>query len=864
MSETKDDGGKKLTLGKPGRLELKKTVETGQVKQSFSHGRSKTVTVEVKKKRTFERGKSGRMRAVDANGNPTTDMDAIGPDGLSETERQRRLKALAGAAQEEERLKREKAEAEERAKEAAKRRAEEEEARKEAEAKAELAQKEEEAKLAAEMEAKRKAEAEAAKQLEAEEKKAAAAKKEAPRQADAKAGKAAAAAADAGPAAAKPKIKSKAGGDADAKKAAQPARPARGGDQRRRQGKLTISQALDGDEGMPRVRSMAAIKRAREKEKQQARERRARGEKVIREVTVPEAITVADLANRMAERVGDVIKTMMKLGVMATQNQSIDADTAELVVEEFGHKIVRVSESDVEDVLKTADDREEDLKARAPVVTVMGHVDHGKTSLLDALRKTDVAAGEAGGITQHIGAYQVKLSSGDEITFLDTPGHAAFTQMRMRGAQVTDIVILIVAADDGIQPQTREVIAHAKAAEVPIIVAVNKCDKPGVDPYRVRTQLLEEELVPEEMGGDVQVIDISAKTGMNLDKLEESILLQAEMLELTANPNRAAEGAVVEAKLEKGRGSVATVLVQRGTLRVGDVFVAGAESGRVRALLDDRGRNVTEAGPSVPVEVLGLQGTPQAGDEFVVTEDESKAREIAEYRQRKAKEAAQVVAGRGTLEQMFSQIKAGEVKELPIVIKTDVQGSLEAIVASLDKMATDEVKVRVLHGAVGGITESDITLAASTGGIVVGFNVRANPQARDLARRDGVDIRYYSVIYDLIDDAKKILGGLLAPEVREKFLGYAEIRDVFNITKVGKVGGCYVTEGMVKRGAKVRLLRDDVVIHEGALKTLKRFKDDVREVQSGYECGMAFENYDDIKAGDVIEAFEIEEVAREL
>ena len=851
MSDSKDNGSK-LTLGKPKTLELKKTVEGGQVRQSFSHGRSKTVTVEVKKKRTFERGESGRMRAVDPNKKEAPNGQTLGEDGLSDAERERRLKALAGAAQEEERRREEMEAVEQRAKDAAERRkAEEEERKRQAEEDAKRAEEEakkskideEEAKqIAAEAEQRKKAEAEAAKKL-AEEEAATAAKK----------------AAKSGDDAAKPKGKPK----ADKKQQQQQqARSPKGGD-RRRSGKLTINQALD-DDGMPRVRSMAAIKRAREKEKQQAMEMRARNEKVRRDVTVPEFITVGELANRMAERVGDVIKGLMKMGVMATQNQTIDADTAELVIEEFGHRINRVSEADVEEGISGSEDKAEDLKPRAPVVTIMGHVDHGKTSLLDALRQTDVVAGEAGGITQHIGAYQVQMESGDHITFLDTPGHAAFTEMRMRGANVTDIVVLVVAADDGIQPQTKEAIAHSKAAEVPIIVAINKCDKPEADPNRIRNQLLEQELVPEELGGDIMCLEVSAKAKLNLDKLEEAILLQAEMLELAANPNRRAEGAIVEAKLEKGRGSVATVLVQRGTVRVGDVFVAGAESGRVRALLNDKGKNIDEAGPSVPVEVLGLQGTPQAGDDFVVVRDDTQAREIAEYRQRKAKEANQAVAGRGTLEQMFSQIKAGEAQEMPIIIKTDVQGSLEAITSSLEKMGTDEVKVRVLHGAVGGITESDITLAASTGGVALGFNVRANPQARELARRDGVDIRYYSVIYDLIDDMKKILGGLLAPELRETFLGYAEIREVFNVTKVGKVGGCYVTEGMVKRGAKVRLLRDDTVIHEGSLKTLRRFKDDVREVQNGYECGMAFENYDDIKKGDVIECFDVEEVAREL
>ncbi len=860
MSDDKNKGGSKLTLDKPGRLELKKTVETGQVKQNFSHGRSKTVTVEVKRKRTFERGASGKMRAVDKNKSATG--ATLGPDGLSDAERQKRLQVLAGAAQHEERLRNAREDSNRRGAEAAERR-EEEKNQKIKAAEDEKLRLEEEAKRAAEEEAERaKAPAKAASKPVKTEEKPRPKGKLTTKSTEAKSDiqKPDVAAAQAQEERARPKVKK----PADTKKVAapQPTRNAKG-DQRRRQGKLTISQALDGG-GQQRQQSLAAVKRRREKQLQQAQDHRNSNEKIVRDVTVPENITVVDLANRMAERVGDVIKCLMKMGVMATQNQSIDPDTAELVIEEFGHRIIRVAESDVEDILVGEEDNEGDMKSRAPVVTVMGHVDHGKTSLLDALRATDVAAGEAGGITQHIGAYQVEMASGQHITFLDTPGHEAFTQMRMRGASVTDIVVLVVAADDGIQPQTKEAIAHSKAAGVPIIVAINKCDKPEADVNKIKTQLLSEELVPEDMGGDIACVEVSAKARTGLDTLEEIILLQAEMLELKANPDRSAAGAVVEARMEKGRGSVATVLIQRGSISVGDIFVAGSESGRVRALLDDKGRQIKTAGPSMPVEVLGFQGTPSAGDEFAVVKDEATAREIAEYRGRKAKSAQQTVAGRGSLEQLFSQIKAGEIKEMPLVIKTDVQGSLEAIIASLDKMATEEVKVRILHGAVGGVTESDITLAAATGGIVAGFNVRANPQARDMARRDGVDIRYYSVIYDLIDDVKKVLGGMLAPEVRENFLGYAEIREVFNITKAGKIGGCYVTEGQVKRGSRVRLLRDDVVIHEGNLKTLRRFKDDVREVSNGYECGMAFENYEDIKAGDVIECFEIEEVAREL
>jgi translation initiation factor IF-2 len=566
----------------------------------------------------------------------------------------------------------------------------------------------------------------------------------------------------------------------------------------------------------------------------------------------------------MAERGVDVIKTLMRMGVMATINQSVDADTAELVVSEFGHRLRRVSEADVEMGLRGEEDLPQTLEPRAPVVTVMGHVDHGKTSLLDALRETDVAAGEAGGITQHIGAYRVSLKNGKQITFIDTPGHQAFTAMRARGANVTDIVVLVVAADDGIMEQTVEAIRHAKAAQAPIIVAINKIDKADARPERVRQELLQHEIVVEQLGGEVLDVEVSALEKTNLDRLEEAILLQAELLDLTANPKRSAEGVVLETKLERGRGAVATVLIQRGTLRVGDIFVAGSEWGRVRALVDDRGQSQQEAGPSTPIEVLGLNGTPLAGDDFVVAENESRARDIADFRQRRRRDAVAASGTRGTLEQMFSQIAAGVAKELPVVVKSDVQGSLEAIVGSLEKISTSEVSIRVLHSAVGGINESDVILAKASAAVIIGFNVRANPQARDLARRDGIEIRYYSIIYDLIDDMRGALSGLLAPTIRERFLGNASIRDVFNITKVGKIAGCMVTEGAVRRGAKVRLLRDNVVVHEGTLKTLKRFKDEVREVNQGYECGMAFENYQDIQTGDVIECFETEEVARTL
>jgi translation initiation factor IF-2 len=632
-------------------------------------------------------------------------------------------------------------------------------------------------------------------------------------------------------------------------------------DQRRRTGKLTVTRALSDDED--RTRSLASVRRARERERMRLAQQ-AEQPKVVRDVVIPEKITVQELANRMAERGTDVIKALMRNGVMATITQSIDADTAELIVAEFGHVVKRVSESDVEIGLKGEADIDEAREPRPPVVTIMGHVDHGKTSLLDALRQTDVAGGEAGGITQHIGAYQVTLPSKHKITFIDTPGHQAFTAMRARGANVTDIVVLVVAADDGIKDQTVEAIRHAKAANAPIIVAINKVDKPGADPNRVRQELLQHDLVVEAMGGDVLDIEVSALKKTGLDKLEEAILLQAEILDLRANPNRSAEGVIIEAKLERGRGAVATVLIQRGTLKVGDIFVAGGEWGKVRALIDDKGENIKSAGPGMPVEVLGLNAAPLAGDDFSVVENDSRAREVAEFRQRKKREASQVAGARGTLEEMFSAIAAGTAKELPIVVKSDVQGSLEAILASLKGLGTDEVMVRVLNSGVGAISESDINLAGASKAIVIGFNVRANPQARDLARRDAVDIRYYSIIYDVIDDMKQMLEGMLAPTLRENFLGNAQIREVFDITKVGKVAGCMITEGMVKRGAKVRLLRDSVVIHEGSLKTLKRFKDEVKEVREGYECGMAFENYTDIQVGDIIECFELEEVKRTL
>ena len=630
------------------------------------------------------------------------------------------------------------------------------------------------------------------------------------------------------------------------------------GDEGRRSGKLTLNQALSGGEG-GRQRSMAAMKRQQERARQKAMGQNVEREKIVREVQLPEAIVVSELANRMAERVADVVKALMNMGMMVTQNQTIDADTAELIIEEFGHKMTRVSASDVEDVIKEVPENAEDLKPRPPVITIMGHVDHGKTSLLDAIRDAKVVAGEAGGITQHIGAYQVTTESGAVLSFLDTPGHAAFTSMRSRGAQVTDIVVLVVAADDAVMPQTIEAINHAKAAKVPMIVAINKIDKPAANPTKVRTDLLHHEVVVEAMSGDVQDVEVSAITGQGLDELLDAIALQAEILELKANPDRAAEGAVIEAQLDVGRCPVATVLVQKGTLRQGDIFVVGEQFGKVRALINDKGERVQEAGPSVPVEVLGLNGTPEAGDVLNVVSSEAQAREIAEYRESAAKEKRAAAGAATTLEQLMAKAKDDKnVTEMPIVMKADVQGSAEAIVQAMEKIVNDEVRVRVLHSCVGAITESDVSLAEASGAPVFGFNVRANAPARNSANQKGVEIRYYSVIYDLVDDVKKAASGLLSAEIREKFIGYAEIREVFKVTGVGKVAGCLVTEGVARRSAGVRLLRDNVVIHEGTLKTLKRFKDEVAEVQSGQECGMAFEAYDYIRAGDVIEIFERE------
>ena len=650
-----------------------------------------------------------------------------------------------------------------------------------------------------------------------------------------------------------------------------PKRSKGAGEERRQSGRINVAAYMSGDDddddgwGQRRGRSLASIRRAREKEKLKHQEALKTAEKISRDVVIPETITVQELANRMAERAATVVKTLMNLGVMATITQTIDADTAELVAEELGHKVTRVAESDVENILKSEEDKPEDLLPRPPVVTVMGHVDHGKTSLLDALRSTNVVSGEAGGITQHIGAYQVTLANGQKVTFIDTPGHAAFTAMRARGAKITDVVILVVAANDGVMPQTIEAIAHAKAANVPIVVAINKIDVVGANPEKVKMDLLNHEVVVESLGGETLCVEVSAKQKLNLDKLVEAVLLQAEVLDLKANPDHSAQGVVVESKMEKGRGPVATVLISRGTLKVGDVFVVGQEWGRVRSLLDDKGQRLQSALPAQPVEVVGLQGVPAAGDDLFVVESESKAREVSGYRQRKAREALSIKrVGGSTMEQMFAQIKAGETKTFPVIVKGDVQGSVEALQGTLAKIANDEVRINVIHAGVGSINESDVTLARASNATIIGFNVRANPQARENAKRDGVDIRYYSIIYDVADDMKKAVEGLLTPEEKEKILGYAEVRQVIHVSKVGNVAGCMVTEGLVKRGAKVRVLRDNVVIHEGELSQLKRFKDDVKEVKSGFDCGMSFENYDDIKEGDMIECFEVEKVAVSL
>ncbi len=889
MSEGNDqDAGKsRLSLRPSGRMELGRTVDAGSVRQSFSHGRSKVVQVEVRKKRAPGPGNPGPLPSAAAGTPSAATRPAPGPVGrppagagraLTATELAARQRALAdqqrdAARREAERREQEKISILSAAEEARRR---EDEARRAAEEEARQAAQEEE-RVKAEAEARRSADAADAAQAVAATPVARGSAEERRAPVRPPAGRPAPGATPTTAPAETLRLKARTGEEEDesrpvrrpgvapggvaARKPQVPA-PKKGTDDRRRGSKIDVQAAIEGEDD--RVRSLASVRRQRERERRQAELERLRADqvKVVREVVLPDNITVQELANRMATRGGDVIKALMRMGVMATITQSLDADTAELVVQEFGHRVKRVSEDDVEIGLSGAVDIDTEMVPRPPVVTVMGHVDHGKTSLLDALRATDVAAGEAGGITQHIGAYQVELRTGDRITFIDTPGHEAFTAMRSRGAGVTDMVVLVVAADDGVMPQTIEAIQHAKAANAPIIVAINKIDKPDARPERVRQELLSHNIVVEEMGGETQDVEVSALKKLGLEKLEEAILLQAEILDLRTNPDRVAEGTVIESRLDRGRGPVATVLVQRGTLRQGDIIVAGAEWGRVRAMLDDKGRQIKTAGPSSPVEVLGLDGVPTAGEPFVIVENESRAREISEFRQRKLrdKSAGAMTAARGTLDQMLARIQAGEQKEVALLVKADVQGSAEAIGVTVQKVAHEEVRVRVLLSGVGQITESDVQLAKASNAVIVAFNVRATSQARELAQRESVDIRYYSIIYEVADDVEKLVRGKVAPKAREKFLGYAEIRRVFDITKTGKVAGCMVTEGVVKRGAGVRLLRDNVVIHTGELTQLKRFKDDVREVARGYECGLSFANFHDIQEGDVVECYDVEMV----
>ena len=883
MTEGNDTetGKSRLSLRPAGRLELGRTVDAGSVRQSFSHGRSKVVQVEVRKKRAPVPGPAPVPTPPTPVSTGPTQVPTPAPPprpgaagrsqgagrALTATELAARQRALVeqqreAARREAERREQEKISILSAAEEARRR---EEEARKAAE-EAERLKAEEEAQARADAQARETAQAAAAAQAAAP----------VARPADEPRRRPTPAPAPSAPGTPTETLRLKTRG-AEEEDEARPVRrpgaalpprkppvvaPKKGTDAGRRAGRIDVQAAIEGED--ERVRSLASVRRQRERERRQAELERLRSDQVkhVRDVVLPDTITVQELANRMAARAPDVIKALMKLGVMATITQTLDADTAELVVQEFGHRARRVSESDVELGLEGAVDTEAELQSRPPVVTVMGHVDHGKTSLLDALRATDVAAREAGGITQHIGAYQVQMPQGDRITFIDTPGHEAFTAMRARGAGVTDIVVLVVAADDGVMPQTIEAIKHAKAAGAPIIVAINKMDKADANPNRVRQELLSHEIVVEEMGGDTQDVEVSAAKRTGLDKLEEAILLQSEILDLRANPERTAEGAIIESRLDRGRGPVATVLVQKGTLHQGEIVVAGAEWGRVRAMLDDKGRQLKDAGPSTPVEILGLAGVPSAGEPFVVVENESRAREIVEFRQRKLREkqAAGHVAARGTLEEMLARIAAGGQKEVAVLIKADVQGSAEALQAIVMKLEHEEVKVRVLLASVGQITESDIQLAKASNAVIVAFNVRATAQARELAQREGVDIRYYSIIYEVADDIEKMVRGRVAPKARERFLGYAEIRKVFNITKTGKVAGCMVTEGLVKRGAGVRLLRDNVVIHQGELSQLKRFKDDVKEVARGYECGLSFANFQDLQEGDMVECFEVEMV----
>jgi translation initiation factor IF-2 len=882
MTETKNTGDKTLTVAPTKTLTLKRPVEQGVVRQSFSHGRSKAVVVEKVKRRTIgdhaphppaatTEAKPAapvapaapvvaRPRAAAPEMKPAAHRAQTGVvlRTLTEEEREARARALVDArSREEEDRKRQEAEARARAEREAAEKAEREAA--------EARKREEDARRQHELESKRKSEEEAKRRLAGGE------PAPAPSVVRRPAAAAPSAAAPSSPGAG-PRPAAPAGGDeargvvrrplTPLKAPPMPTRPSPKGADQRNRGRLTVASAT-GEED-ERTRSVASFRRRVQRLKGGGM--REQKEKLSREVVLPETITIQELANRMSERAVDVIKFLMKQGQMAKITDTIDADTAQLIAEELGHTVKRVSESDVEEGLFDTPGADEDLMARPPVVTIMGHVDHGKTSLLDAIRHANVVSGEAGGITQHIGAYQITAPNGSPVTFIDTPGHAAFTAMRARGAKVTDIVILVVAADDGVMPQTIEAINHARAAQAPLIVAINKIDKPDARPERVRQELLQHEVQVETFGGETLEVEVSAKQKTNLDKLLDVIALQAEVLDLKADPNRAAEGTVIEARLDKGRGPVATVLVQRGTLKQGDIVVAGSQWGRVRALLDDKGRPVADAGPSFPVEVLGFGGAPEAGDRVAVVESEARAREITDYRERLKRDKASVrgAGARGSLADMMSQLKTAGRKEFPLVVKGDVQGSVEAIIATLEKLNTDEVAARVVHSGVGGITESDITLAEASGAVVIGFNVRAHKEAREASERSGTEIRYYNIIYNLVDDVKDAMSGLLAPTMRETMMGNAEILEVFNISKIGKVAGCRVTDGKVERGLGVRLIRDNVVVHEGKLSTLKRFKDEVREVQAGQECGMAFERYEDMRVGDIIECYRVEEIKRSL
>jgi translation initiation factor IF-2 len=860
MSETKSPGEKRLSVTSTKTLTLKRGVEQGVVRQSFSHGRTKPVVVEKVKRRlvgdkpdaapSAERVAAGlrpTAKGAAAASPAASPATAPKPSGvvlrtLTDDERNARAHALADA-----RVR----EAEERkiAEEEARRRAERDARERIEREAAEARKRDEESRRKHDEETKKKAEQEAKKRFGEDETKA-------------RVGFAGGA---------RPKLEAeedeaprttRRGGPGGAARPAPAPKPVRGGGGEKRRGRLTLVTALNADE--VRERSVASFRRR--VQRMSGHREDENKEKIVREVIVPETITIQELANRMAERAVDVVRILMKQGHLAKSTDLIDADTAQLLAEELGHTVRRVAESDVEEGLFDSADDPAVLQPRPPVVTIMGHVDHGKTSLLDAIRSAKVAAGEAGGITQHIGAYQVVSPSGTTITFIDTPGHAAFTAMRARGAKVTDVVVLVVAADDGVMPQTVEAIQHAKAARVPIIVAINKIDKPDARPDRVRTELLQHEIQVESLGGEVQEVEVSATKHTNLDRLLEAIGLQAEILELKANQERPAEGTVIEAKLDRGRGPIATVLVQRGTLRGGDIVVAGAEWGRVRALVSDTGASTDSAGPSTPVEVLGFNGIPEAGDRLAVVPTEGRAREVTDYRarQKREKAVARATGMRGSLEQMMSQLKTAGRKEFPLVVKGDVQGSIEAISGALEKLGNEEVGTRILFAGVGGITESDVTLAQASGAAIIGFNVRAHKEARDAAERAGIEIRYYSIIYDLVDDVKKAMSGMLAPTLRETTLGSAQILEIFTVSKVGKVAGCRVTDGVIERGAHVRLIRDDVVIHQGKLSQLKRFKDDVREVGAGQECGMAFENYQDMRQGDQIECYRVEAVERSL